>query len=804
MNLYDINGFSFAYTGEKKPALNNISLTVNQGEFLLICGESGCGKSTFLKCFKSALSPKGVKSGSVFYRGADLDNTDSRKQAKEIGFVLQNPESQTVTDKVWHEMAFGLESLGVESGEIRLKIAEMSAFFGIEDWFHKDISELSGGQKQLLNLASVMVMNPEVIILDEPTAQLDPIAASGFLETVKKINRELGTTVIMAEHRTEEAFNMADRVIFMDGGEIRGEITPSEINDCERRTLEEMHDFLPSPVRIWLSVKSALKCPLTVGEAKKWLYEYSRENYIEESVPVEDRTVKDGENAVEIKNIYFRYERDMPDVIKNASLTVKEGEWLAVMGGNGAGKTTLLSLISALNTPYAGKIKIFGRNIKEYGSSLYNGVLGYVPQNPQTLFVKNSVEDELVGDDDEVCKIIKRCRLESVLKRHPYDISGGEQQRLAMAKVLLKKPRIMLLDEPTKGLDRSFKRILAQILEELVISGVTVIMVSHDIEFCAEYAHKCALVFDGAVVSEDTPQRFFGGKNFYTTTAEKISRGIIENAVTEGDIVRACGGKRFAALPKKESCREAYENKTEKNIAEEYAEKDNKIRKHKIYAAIITAVIIPLTVIFGLRLFGDRRYYLVSMAVVIEALLPFFGVFEGRKPSAREVVILAVMCTLGSVGRAAFFMIPQFKPMAAIVIISGAAFGAERGFMVGALSMLVSNMIFGQGPWTPWQMFAMGFVGFLSGILFENSKRNRYLLAVYGFVSVLCIYGLIMNVSSAVMFQPDLNLALVISYVITGLPFDIIHAVSTAVFLIIIAKPILEKLDRIKLKHGFG
>ena len=801
MNIYEINNFSFAYPGEKSKALSDINLKVKKGEFLLLCGESGCGKTTLLRCLKSAVSPKGLKSGSILFNGNDIENIKPIKQAAAIGFVMQNPESQTVTDKVWHEMAFGLESIGMPSGEIRLRVAEMSAFFGIEDWFHKDIDELSGGQKQLLNLASVMAMNPEVIIFDEPTAQLDPVAAGTFLNTVKKINTELGVTVIMAEHSTEEVFAMADRAVFMDVGSIYGEINPKDI--CGFTV--KMYPFMPSAARIWFSVKNNLKCPVTVGEGKNWLYEYSLTNTVKKILPEDDTADMVGENAVEVKNVYFRYEKTLPDVIKNMSLTVKKGEWLAVMGGNGAGKTTLLSLISAVNIPYSGKITVFGKNVSDYGNDLYNGILGSVPQNPQTLFVKNKVAEELDGDKNETEKIIDLCRLRHLLERHPYDISGGEQQRLAMAKVLLKKPKILLLDEPTKGLDRGFKAVLADILNSLIKDGITVITVSHDIEFCAEYAHRCALVFDGAVISEDTPKRFFGGKMFYTTAADKISRGIIKNAVTEKDVIYSCGGETKEVLTEKPAERPVFEcdfNETGENLRADNEHKNE--NRRKLCAIAVTAVIIPLTIIFGLKLFGDRRYYIVSLAVIIETMLPFFGIFEGRKPKAREVVILAVMCAIGTAGRAAFFMIPQFKPMAAVVIISGAAFGAESGFLVGALSMLISNMVFGQGPWTPWQMFAMGAVGFLSGIIFYGSKRNRYALTVYGFLSVFCLYGLIMNISSAVIFQPEVNFASVVSYIVSGIPFDAVHAFSTALFLFIIAKPILEKLDRVRQKYGFG
>ena len=208
-----IRELTFAYPGEEKRALNHVNLTVEEGEFLVLCGRSGCGKSTLLTHLKTPLTPHGKRKGEVLFKGTPLQEMSNREQSSKIGYVLQNPDNQIVTDKVWHELAFGLESLGCPNQEIRIRVAEMASYFGIQDWFYKNVADLSGGQKQLLNLASIMAMHPELLVLDEPTSQLDPIAASDFLETVKKINRDLGTTIIMTEHRLEEVFPSADRVV---------------------------------------------------------------------------------------------------------------------------------------------------------------------------------------------------------------------------------------------------------------------------------------------------------------------------------------------------------------------------------------------------------------------------------------------------------------------------------------------------------------------------------------------------------------------------------------------------------------
>ena len=231
MNCIEVKNFSFQYPKESHAALYQVSMEVEEGSFVVLCGKSGCGKSTLLRQFKSVLASHGEKKGEILYGGQNLEDVDLRTQSAEIGYVLQNPDNQIVTDKVWHELAFGLESLGYDTPTIRLRVAEMASYFGIHSWFLKNVSELSGGQKQLLNLASVMAMHPKLLILDEPTSQLDPIAASDFLETVRKINRDIGTTVILTEHRLEDVIPWADKVYVMDKGRMIADGTPNEIGE---------------------------------------------------------------------------------------------------------------------------------------------------------------------------------------------------------------------------------------------------------------------------------------------------------------------------------------------------------------------------------------------------------------------------------------------------------------------------------------------------------------------------------------------------------------------------------------------
>ncbi|MDY4574443.1 MAG: energy-coupling factor transporter ATPase [Intestinibacter sp.] len=554
METFTIRQLDFSYPNMKKKALKKIDLSINEGEFVVICGKSGCGKSTLMRHLKTVLTPFGERDGEIYFKGVNLDDVDDRTQASQIGYVLQSPENQIVTDKVWHELAFGLESLGYDNKTIRLRVAEMASFFGIQNWFMKNVTELSGGQKQLLNLASIMTMQPDVLILDEPTSQLDPIAGSEFLKTIKKINDELGTTIIISEHDLEEVFPMADRVIVMDEGKIIIDDEPRNVGSKVKRLNPDMFEAMPTPVRI-ASLLGSDKTPITVKEGRKFIDSLYLD-YKPEFVRIEDNREIDDKNnnqiAVKMKDVWFKYEKDGKDVVKDLSFEVKKGEFFCLVGGNGTGKSTTVSLISGINKPYRGKIELFGKKITGYkNKELFDHNLGILPQDPQSLFVKKTVREDLMeilsgrgikkaDRIDKVEKISKLIEIEDLLEQHPYDLSGGEQQRAALAKVLLLEPKLLILDEPTKGLDAGFKIKFAQIIEELLKRGVTIIMVSHDIEFCARFAHKCALFFDGNIVTSNTPNKFFSGNNFYTTVANRMTRQVFENAITCEDVITLC------------------------------------------------------------------------------------------------------------------------------------------------------------------------------------------------------------------------------------------------------------------------
>lgn len=561
MAQFEIKDISFYYpTEKKKPALSGVNLTIEQGQYVTVCGRSGSGKTTLLKHLKSVLAPHGKMTGEILFEGKSLKEVDLRTQSSKIGYVMQNPDNQIVTDKVWHELAFGLESLGVDQKIIRLRVAEMASYFGIQGWFHKNVNELSGGQKQLLNLASIMAMQPDVLILDEPTSQLDPIAASDFLNTVKKINRELRTTIIITEHRLEDIYYCSDKVVVIEDGKVIAEGEPGKVGDYLQKDNNKMFAAMPTPVQIYYGVKdthpekTAGRCPLTVREGAEWLdriFQDEKPKFI--AVEKQEKELLDPDNiedpAVLVKEAWFRYEKDSADILKGINLQVPRGTMYAIVGGNGTGKSTTLKAICNICRPYRGKVLINGKKIEKYRSGeLFQGNLAMLPQDPQSLFARKTVREELEemvsGKKEQYQKEIEEtarlCDITHLMNSHPYDLSGGEQQRAALAKVLLTNPKILLLDEPTKGIDSFFKQKFAQIMGELKARGVTILMVSHDVEFCARYADLVSMFFDGGIVTTNTPNRFFSQNSFYTTAANRMSRHVFSNAITNEDVITLC------------------------------------------------------------------------------------------------------------------------------------------------------------------------------------------------------------------------------------------------------------------------
>lgn len=550
MEILHIKDLTFKYPETEKKALDNINVEINQGEFIVICGESGCGKSTLLRLIKKEIAPFGELSGKIIYKNTEMFDIDERTSASDIGFVMQNPESQIVTDSVWHELAFGLESLGYPNQVIRRRVAEMASYFGIEDWFHKKTNELSGGQKQLLNLASVMAMNPKLLLLDEPTAQLDPIAASNFIATLQKINRELGLTILLVEHRLEEVFPIADKVLLMDSGKLTYSDSPKKISTYfKSNSKHPIIAGLPAAMRIFNILGENGESPITVREGRRFI----TENYCNSIDTIDVHSyMHNNEKSIELKDVWFRYERNSFDVLRGVSLIVYKGEHFCILGGNGTGKTTALSVMAGLLKAYKGKVVINGKKLKDYSNnSLYRHNIALLPQNPQTVFLEKTVEEDFRGicktmnyqqkeTEMKISEISKKLSITHILQTHPYDLSGGEQQKAALAKMLLLQPKILFLDEPTKGIDANSKLTFSDIIKQLKEEGITVVTVTHDVEFAAENADRCGLFFDGELISVDTPSDFFSENSFYTTAANRISRGFFKNTILCEEVASLC------------------------------------------------------------------------------------------------------------------------------------------------------------------------------------------------------------------------------------------------------------------------
>ena len=611
--LLSVENVTFRYPKASNDALRGVGFSVNAGDFAVLCGLSGCGKSTLLRLIKRELAPFGDLSGRILVDGTDVtpigsaagaaensaahsaenapaaakaDPTRDRFSAETMGIVLQDPESQIVTDTVWHELAFGLENLGLPSAVIRRRVAEMAAFFGMESWYHKKTYELSGGQKQLLNLAAVLAMKPKLLLLDEPTAQLDPIAAADFRSVVTRINKDLGVTILMAEHRLEHVLPLADKVLLLDRGELLCDGSPAALAAYLQANALPMARALPAATRVYLALQGTgvgsavasehVNIPLTVRDGRAALLAYSAGKTASDPA---DKPAggsasasagkamsasagnPSGKPAIAASGVSFRYGKDLPDVLCEASLSVSAGEHYCLLGGNGSGKTTLLSLLAGLKQPYAGSVRLFGKKLSAFApGTLYRENLAFLPQQPRDVFVEKTIREDLLGAFSrayshafpkaaadvvaegaaaDMLTMCERLHITEILLSHPYDVSGGELQKAALAKVLASRPKVLLLDEPAKGIDVNGKGELAAILKELTAEGVAVLSVTHDAEWAAEHADRCGLLFDGEVISEGEPGEFFAGNAFYTTAANRMAGDFFPGVVTCDDLLHA-------------------------------------------------------------------------------------------------------------------------------------------------------------------------------------------------------------------------------------------------------------------------
>lgn len=562
MSFVEFKDFSFAYKtieGKEVSILSDINLSINEGEFVLFYGPSGSGKTTLFSNLKKELAPSGVRKGMVCFKDKNILELDDVESATNIGFLFQNPDNQIVTDTVIQEIAFPLENIGMSSDEIRNRIAEMTAFFGIDHILHKNVNDLSGGQKQLVNLCSLLVLKPKLLILDEPTSQLDPIASYDFLTILKRLNEEFSITILISEHKIDNIFPFADKVVFMRNGKIVHCDNPYNLPKILDKN-SMFNYYLPDITKIYSLLDatdldlSNYEVPLTVREGKKVLREIDSSlkddnsslkanlensfNYsLDSSLTKYSKSfdfVNDneyGDVLLSAKNLYFAYDKNNI-ILNDINFEVKKGEFLSIIGGNGAGKSTFLKLLAGLLNPLKGNIK-----------SKKDLRIAYLHQNPIVHFSKETVREELYLNLDldksfkeSLLDYLEFFELDHLLDNHPYDCSGGEQQKIAIVKALVSNPDILILDEPSKGLDPISLINLAKILKGLQNNGITIIITSHDLQFVSNYCQRCLMLFDGSLQIDSTPKNIFSNNNFYTTFINRLVKDYIDDAVSLKDV----------------------------------------------------------------------------------------------------------------------------------------------------------------------------------------------------------------------------------------------------------------------------
>ncbi|GAA0470688.1 energy-coupling factor transporter ATPase [Alkalibacillus silvisoli] len=526
MEILSMENVGFTYPDSNEEVLKSINFTIHKGDFIVLCGSSGSGKSTLLRLIKHDLAPHGDLQGDIYYKEKRLEDHSPIRRAKEIGMVFQDPENQIVMDTVMNELLFGLENMGYSTPEMNKKIAEMTQFFGLNGLLKKKTDELSGGEKQLVNLVSVLLLDPDIILLDEPTSQLDPIAAKEFIYTLERLNDEFGITVLIVEHRLEDLFTVAEYVMVMDEGRISYIDMPEEVVKklINHPTLSR---FLPSASRIFLNFSESnesKQIPITVKEAQGWL-----ETQVIHPSKTMEKTRDVNKNILKLKEIDFQYVKRVPPVLHNLSLNVCKGEWHAILGANGTGKSTLLKIIAGLLKHQHGSIKYDGKKIKNN----YHEIVSYLPQNPALYFVQDTLMKEyrmlarhfqIENANEKISQLLNQFQIYDLKDRHPHDLSGGQLQKAALIGTLLTQPAILLIDEPTKGLDPESKSRLAEVLRTLIKDGLTIVMVTHDVEFAASYSSRSSLLFQGQITTTEDTRKFFKENMYYTTTVNRITR----------------------------------------------------------------------------------------------------------------------------------------------------------------------------------------------------------------------------------------------------------------------------------------
>jgi len=865
----EVKGLTFAYAGSPEPALRNVSLEVRPGELAVLCGATGSGKSTLLRLIKRELAPGGVMSGEILLDGVPLRSWDPRQAAAAVGLVMQDPESQLVADTVEHELAFGMENFGLPRGAMRRRLAEIAGFFGLEPLLDKPLEELSGGRKQAVNLAAALLPQPRLLLLDEPLAQLDPLAARELIALIRRLNEERGVTVILCEHRLDELLPAADRVILLEAGAVAFDGSPADFVRAAWRagdpgrlaylpaeTAWALRHFgdavLPDPPLDVKTARRMLAAEGLAGPAGGGARGDGGESLRRGKEQGGERTSarRAEEPLLSAEGVFFAYSRDEPAVIRGLDWALRRGEFVALLGANGSGKSTLLQLLAGLRRPQRGGVRLAGVPLHRLPAGTRTARIGYLAQNPLLHFAHETLRDDLVhaakftgsaNPEEEAARLARRFDLEPFMERHPHDLSGGERQRAALAVAVAGRPDVLLLDEPTKGLDPFAKAELADELRRLNGEGMTLVMATHDVEFAEAHASRCALLFRGEIAADEPAEAFFRDNFFYVSPLRRLAEAA-ENAqprpAASGE--SADRNLRGAGAGMMDDGRGSDGNKpgngpdNEPGSGPDGGEPDDEPyngpgggtggtaaeNRPKAGAALLLATragirripthlwMIPAAVAYaalGIMAFRRGTALLAGFALVLLALLPFYARYERKMRGARELALVAVLAALAAVGRVPFALfLPSFTPVTFIVMVTGVVFGAEAGFIAGSMGALVSNFFLGQGPWTPWQMFAWGMAGYTAGLLAHRSAfwRKRTPLAALGLIWGF-LYGWILNAAIAIdQWAQTKSWTNVLAVYAAGLPFDATHAAANVFFLAVFGPAWMRLLARYRDKYS--
>jgi energy-coupling factor transport system ATP-binding protein len=554
--LIKIEDFTFCYSGATKPALRDIDLEVQDGEFVLVTGPSGGGKSSLCRCF-NGLIPHfygGKVTGRVVVQGLDTMRHATRELATRVGMIFQDPENQLVTMDVEREIAFGLENLAFPPDLIARRMVESLETLGVSSLRHRQVHELSGGEKQQVAIASVLALHPEILILDEPTSELDPKSAEELLSIVERLNDELGITVILIEHRLDRVLQHADRLVVLHEGRVVSDGSPRGILSQHYQEITGAGVGMPPIIKLAHELEnrgiSMDGTPLTVKEGRIMLSSVFQKT--SRKLPQQDEK-GDSRPVVEVEKLWHVYPEG-PAALKNVSLKINEGEFVAIMGRNASGKTTLVKHFNGLLKPTKGLVAVDGIDTKKATVAELARKVGFVFQNPNDHLFADTVEEEVsftlknLGLESGqiglgVNEVLERFKLKEYRSLYPRSLSGGEKQRVALASVLVVQPKILILDEPTRGMEYRLKRELMVFLQGYASQGNTVILVTHDVETTAEHADRVVLLSEGKIVVDGDKRDVLSRALLFSPQINRLVQtfgkyGIPDNILTVDELLQ--------------------------------------------------------------------------------------------------------------------------------------------------------------------------------------------------------------------------------------------------------------------------